>query len=311
MTDYGLISCYPFNFKRIIFAFVLTALYMSFIACNFASGQASQSLSEKARLAMVLRQKGLPELSNYLYADSANTKRIAADLITSNFARLQFAHNKGAGHGPTLVALRKATLVADPTTKLHTIRAIGAIRDSSTETLSLLIKELQNQEPYVAYQAAHSLGKLGYRAVPAEPALIDLLKNQSWIFGEARAESAKTLGIMQQQHSIPHLVSALKTDSYWKVRKQAAIALGRYKKVAKSAVPALIQQLRYRRHWQVRHYSAIALSKIGDRRAIPALKNMAKRERLRVKVCKRSGTNCKYKYLRDSALIALSKLRAR
>jgi len=75
---------------------------------------------------------------------------------------------------------------------------------------------------------------------------------------------------------IGRLIQILETDPSYKVRLQAAIALGNLKN--KRAVPALIHSLSDE-NFTIRGVSAAALGQIGDKRALPELQQLVKKEK--------------------------------
>jgi hypothetical protein len=95
---------------------------------------------------------------------------------------------------------------------------------------------LRDPDPAKQVQGAFGLSRLGAKAQPAVPALIEALKKDALV----RQNAALALGRIgpEAKEAVPALIDALR-DSDWTVRRQAALALGQIGPEARQAVPAL------------------------------------------------------------------------
>ncbi len=127
----------------------------------------------------------------------------------------------------------------------------------SINQIAPLIEKLTDNDFRVRHDAADTLVKIGY---PAVPALIDALKDEDQ---QVRWRAASTLGEIgaEAASAVPRLIVALQdADEY--VRRIAAYALGQIGAEAVPAVPSLIPALQdVDRH--LRSVAAYALGKIG------------------------------------------------
>ena len=144
-------------------------------------------------------------------------------------------------------------------------RALGKMKDSCA--VEPLIAVLKDEDTYVREEAAESLGKIGdSRAV--QPLVAALKDEDSYV----REEAAESLGKIGDSRAVQPLVAALKDeDSY--VRKEAAESLG---KIGDSrAIQPLIEALGDT-DCSVQRETAAALANIGGNRTIELLKQALK-----------------------------------
>jgi len=108
-----------------------------------------------------------------------------------------------------------------------------------------------------------------------------------------KATRAYELGEAGSLDAVPELIELLR-DENGNVRRLAASALGKLQ--AKDAVPALLELLQRQEGGQVRNYAIVSLGRIGDARAVAALKAIA-------------NDGNEKDYNRESASMVLRKLR--
>jgi HEAT repeat protein len=104
------------------------------------------------------------------------------------------------------------------------------------KSVAELERLLRNPDPAKQVQGAFGLSRLGAKAQPAVPALIEALKKDALV----RQNAALALGRIgpEAKDAVPALIDALR-DSDWTVRRQAALALEQIGPEARQAVPAL------------------------------------------------------------------------
>ena len=129
--------------------------------------------------------------------------------------------------------------------------------------MSELIAQLREGEGVERRAAARALGRLGPRAEPAIPALIEAMKLSSFASDESNA-----LGQIGPA-AIPALLEAMEGEEDT-VRAQCAHALGVIGPKAESTIPVLLKLLKDRSQY-VRREAAIALGKIA-----PSNQNVAR-----------------------------------
>lgn len=117
-------------------------------------------------------------------------------------------------------------------------------------------------------RATRALEQMGERAIPS---LLKLLKHPN---STVRRRAIKAFGLLKNQERdiIRHLQTAL-ADTDWRVRRQAARALGDWHWRAYQAVPHLLRALRAEKEWLVKRHIVAALGKIGPfaKEALPTL----------------------------------------
>jgi HEAT repeat protein len=147
------------------------------------------------------------------------------------------------------------------------VAARAGVDRTTPADLPALIRTLTNRARSAEARraAAVELGQLADAAVPAIPALMDML-------GDAvvHQHAAQALGRIGKP-AVPTLVARLR-DADVRVRESAAVALARMSPGAREAEPALVEALQDRDR-EVRRAAALALETIGPEktRAVPAL----------------------------------------
>ena len=109
----------------------------------------------------------------------------------------------------------------------------GLIPDSSTEFIDLLIEGLGDQRGLLRRTFSQTLYKIGRQATPA---LINALDNHSKVI--VRRAAAKTLRLIKDPRSLPHLLKALTTDEDPVVQGSSAAAMAVF---GEEAVEMLLQ----------------------------------------------------------------------
>lgn len=206
--------------------------------------------------------------------------------------------------GPQGVAALKAVLAPGVSTdRWGAIFALGQMGAAASASVPELVQILKNAPARAdRREAAQSLGKIGEAAAAAIPALIDALRDDD---RHVRYRCVEALGLMgpSASRAIPALrrsledsykevhwaaivslgqvgpfpiadvVAALRTNTSWRVRCEAAKTLGKRGKEASSAIPALISALNDKDHL-VRWNAAEALGMMGAAAtdALPALR---------------------------------------
>jgi HEAT repeat protein len=161
-------------------------------------------------------------------------------------------------------AVRKALEDNDPFVRVDAAFTLAKIDKTDTKAITVLVEILGSQGKARAgpganaivkhpptplsgprqrgtrEHAADTLGRLGARAAPAVPALIDALND---VDGDIRVAAAEALGRIGAEPAIPALVEAI-GERHEAVRVAAIEALERFGPAGKAAVPALIKCLK-------------------------------------------------------------------
>jgi HEAT repeat protein len=124
-----------------------------------------------------------------------------------------------------------------------------------------LIHLLQDEDPVVRHQAAHSLGKVGDKN--AVDALIGVLRDND---NAVSLKAVFALGQIGDDRAIPALVGLLDHD-HEEVQSTLAEVLEGF---GAAAVPLLSSALQHE-HWQVRERAANVLGLVGEPAALSAL----------------------------------------
>jgi HEAT repeat protein len=170
--------------------------------------------------------------------------------------------------------------------------ALGRIGEPAVEPLIGLLKDSSSS---VRWIAASALGEIGDKR-----AVLPLIGSLEDSDENVRQEAASALGEIGDKRAVLPLISSLK-DSYWWVRRRAALALEKMGwkprsqdemiayllalekrdelvKIGEPAVEPLIGSLRDS-DWRTRRSAALTLGKIGDPRALPELKRVAREDK--------------------------------
>jgi HEAT repeat protein/outer membrane protein assembly factor BamB len=134
-------------------------------------------------------------------------------------------------------ALRRALSDEDPMVAGDAARALGALGERASPSVSALVKTLSHEEPYVRVYAAEALASIGPPAARATNALAEALGDPVPGVRWAACEALASIG--PAAHSaVPQLIDALE-DEFLYVRIFAAGALGSIGPNARSAREAL------------------------------------------------------------------------
>ena len=161
-------------------------------------------------------------------------------------------------------ALRRALRDEDSMVAADAARALGALRDRASPSVTALVRALSHEEPHVRIYAAEALASIGPKAVAATKdlarALSDPIPGVRWAAGEALSI------IGPAAHSaVPQLIKALK-DEFLYVRICAAGALGNIGPQAQTAREALREAandpvLRHEVEWALNRIAGIESEK--------------------------------------------------
>lgn len=261
--------------------------------------------NNKALLRQMYLSQGQAALTPILDEADPTQVRAALQVLSESFINAQRTGRQPNLEIGTSKKLLSLSAHQDASVRADAVRSLGYSLTKNPAAEEVLRTCLKDSQPEVVARAALALARL--RALSSVSNIEEVLENDRWIFGKARAAAASALGSLRAPSSITALTKALTKDSFWQTRREAARALAAYR--SPEAVPALISQLKYRRHWQVRYYSAIALGKIGDRSALPALKQMYNRETLDVRICETGNRSCKNLPVKRSARWAIKRIK--
>jgi hypothetical protein len=209
-------------------------------------------------------EKSLPILKLYAWLPDrwARHKNMAAHVL--GFC--------GRTAEPTLVTLLDHT---ELDVRWDAIWALTRLKDVSPAAVPALTRRLDDDEPFIRFEAAILLGRIGPPAEAAGGKLLKLLSAPNGR-GGLEIQAAQSLVRIRPEakdsaavHEV--LLRNLK-DVEWNVQLEAAWALGNLGPSAEFAVPALTESLRDA-EWNVREASAQALGRVGPsaRAAVPAL----------------------------------------
>jgi HEAT repeat protein len=110
-----------------------------------------------------------------------------------------------------------------PLQRAYGARQLGEVDAGTPLAVQALLIALEDANYLVRGAAAESLGRLG--ADQAAPALIEIMQDRAED-REDRARNAEALGRLEAKEAVEPLIAAL-DDIVWRVRYQAAVALGR------------------------------------------------------------------------------------
>lgn len=110
---------------------------------------------------------------------------------------------------------------------------------TADDPLPALVRALRSQNPTERVRAAKDLGRLGWLARDAMPALVAALEDDE---GKVRESAAHAIGLMGPE-ALPTLIEMLRHDDKY-VRRHAVWALGKLGPLARPALPDMCQALR-------------------------------------------------------------------
>ncbi|GAH15528.1 unnamed protein product, partial [marine sediment metagenome] len=114
--------------------------------------------------------------------------------------------------------------------------ALGRIASPTYDSISSLIKALDDESDVVRTEVAKSLGKMGADAHDAIPPLMESLKDMSWTVRTASAQAISEIG-KESTTAIPSLISALE-DNDWRVRSRVINTLT---EIGEETIPFLLE----------------------------------------------------------------------
>ncbi len=150
--------------------------------------------------------------------------------------------------------------------------ALGRIKDDSPAVIEALVQALSDSHGIVTVNAANALSRIG---APAVPALVRMLSLEGYqklvveILGEMSADS---------ESAVPALVELLNTLNP-DLKREICIALAAIGPKAGAATAAMMQILENPDAGDSRADAAYVLAHIGEKKAIPALKQILKTDR--------------------------------
>jgi outer membrane protein assembly factor BamB len=136
-------------------------------------------------------------------------------------------------------ALRRALRDEDPTVAGDAARALGALGNKASPSVTALVKTLSHDDAYVRVYAAEALASIGPTAAPATSALAEALGDPVPGVRWAACEALASIGAPAQS-AVPKLIEALE-DEFLYVRIFAAGALGSIGPKAQTAREALTE----------------------------------------------------------------------
>lgn len=159
---------------------------------------------------------------------------------------------------PLLGALRSPDWIV----RMHAARAVGRI--NNPRSIQFFLPLLQDHVKAVREEASTALGSIGETAIPS---LVDALTHQDW---QVRLHAVEALGKTRSRKAVGPLLSALSGDADSAVREDAIRALAAIGDP--ESVDGLLAVLNAP---GLRTLAVQALGRIGDRRAVPMLMDLA------------------------------------
>ena len=169
----------------------------------------------------------IPLLANLLQHEWESVRRSAVDEL------IDLAPNTES----IQPALRRALRDEDSVVAGDAARALGALGNRASPSVSALVKTLSHDDPYVRIYAAEALASIGPNAATATSALAQAISDPTPGVRWAACEALGSIGPAAQS-AVPQLIAALK-DEFLYVRIFAAGALGSIGPKAQSAREAL------------------------------------------------------------------------
>jgi HEAT repeat protein len=161
--------------------------------------------------------------------------------------------------------------------RLEAVKTLAEINGpKSIDPLIAVAKK--DQDPYVRFEAVRQLRRIGVGYPQVLDLALSALKDPN---RDVRSQSAWLLGNFQNNRSIQPLLEAM-ADNQWSVRESAEHALMNF---GKQAIPHLLNALKSD-SWTTRFRAARMLGEIGDGKAIEALQNFLKKKEERREVRK-------------------------
>ncbi len=173
----------------------------------------------------------------------------------------------GSSAVPDLIRILKTE--KDSNQRRAAAETLGKIGEAAASAIPALIDAMRCEDRFVRYHSAVALGMMGPSASQAIPALKQALQDS---YREVHWVAVVSLGKVGP-FPMAEVLAALKTNSSWVVRSDAAKTLGKLGKDAQAAIPALIDALGDKDH-SVRSRAAEALGLLGAaaKEAVPALR---------------------------------------
>jgi len=224
-------------------------------------------------------QKQNLEERNLIYAYMA--KLTSDDIKVRNRAQLDFKSLSDSSTQHLVELLIDAFQEGDADLQRRVRGCWARIGPRAVPAVPLLINQTRDPSDDVRQGATFTLGKIGSVASNAIPSIIELLKDSD---SHVRSEAASALRSFgsQAKDATPYLIANLE-DSYYQSRESAACALGTIGPPAKDAVPHLIGVLE---KGTVQGNAVWALGQIGPQavQAVPVIVRMLGHDRREVRV---------------------------
>jgi HEAT repeat protein len=161
--------------------------------------------------------------------------------------------------------------------RLEAVKALAEVNGpKSIDPLIAVAKK--DRDPYVRFEAVRQLRRVGVGYPQVLDLALSALKDPN---RDVRSQSAWLLGNFQNNRSIQPLLDAM-ADNHWSVRESAEHALMNF---GKQAIPHLLNALKSD-SWTTRFRAARMLGEIGDSKAIEALESLLKKKEERREVRK-------------------------
>lgn len=148
--------------------------------------------------------------------------------------------------------------------------ALSELGETAMPAIPALIQLLKSDKPLAVSDGAAALGVMGQNAKDALPPLIEALKNPDREVRAAVATAIKQIGPAPEHVALllPHL-----QDPYMKVRSTLILAFGYMGEAGKPAIPEMIKHIQDENSW-VRMHSAASLARFGAdaKDAVPQLR---------------------------------------
>ncbi len=161
--------------------------------------------------------------------------------------------------------------------RLEAVKALAEVNGpKSIDPLIAVAKK--DRDPYVRFEAVRQLRRVGVGYPQVLDLALSALEDPN---RDVRSQSAWLLGNFQNNRSIQPLLDAM-ADNHWSVRESAEHALMNF---GKHAIPHLLNALKSD-SWTTRFRAARLLGEIGDEKVIDALEKVLQKKGERQKVQK-------------------------
>jgi HEAT repeat protein len=184
----------------------------------------------------------------------------------------------GWGEARDIVPVLFQALMEDEESVGQAARA-GIVR-FDVAALPFLEQQLRGKNEDLHLEAAQLIGRLGPKARSSAPFLLDVLKDEEEKSAALRLTVARALGNMgyHPRQALPVLLDALEDDDADITMLELIELLAPHGRAAKEAAPIIAQLLVENKDWRVRRQAALTLGRIGvaSEDSLPALKTAVK-----------------------------------